>query len=89
MGGFLGLDADQADSFATRMSDEAKQVSGLAEEINRMLTDVKWFGNNAQKFRQEWDSFLRGQLGKVVDDLNQRSVELKQHAAKQRLASGN
>jgi hypothetical protein len=89
MSGFLGMDADQADNFAAQMSTQAEEVRGLAEEVNRMLTDVTWIGNNAQKFRQEWDSVLRDQLGKVVEDLNGRSLQLKQHAINQRTASGN
>ena len=86
--GMLGMDPGQADAFAHRMSADALDVGTLIGQITQMVTDVSWFGDDAERFRQDWDGLLRPQLAAIAEVLNGQAQTLRRHAANQLSVSG-
>lgn len=83
----LGLDPVQATGFAAQMRAQASEVRGLVDDITRMIAGAGWFGRNATQFREDWTTFLRGQLTAVIETLENRAAELDRHAAAQQAIS--
>jgi uncharacterized protein YukE len=84
----LGMDPVQANAFAQRMSADAAEVGSLVGQIASMVSDVGWFGAEAERFRQDWDGVLRPRLSALIEVLNGQAQALHQHATNQLAVSG-
>lgn len=83
MTNMLGMAPAQAYAFAARMTTDAQSMRDLVTQIAQMVTDVAWFGHNAEVFRRDWESRLRPQLLAIVDELERTAQALRRHAAAQ------
>jgi uncharacterized protein YukE len=88
-GGMLGMAPAQADAFAGRIAGDAVAMRDLLRQIASMVTEVAWFGHNADLFREDWEGRLQPQLVAVVEELDRTAQNLRRLAAAQTQLSNN
>ena len=87
--GLLGLAPEQAYAFAGRISADARSMQDLVGQVTRMVTQVAWFGHNADLFRGDWEGRLSAQLVAVVEELDRTAQTLRRLADAQVQLSNN
>lgn len=84
---FQGMDVDHARTAARQMDGGASQVQGIVGGITQMLASVTWEGEDAKRFRADWEGTFQPQLGGVTDALQTNATFLTRHADAQEQAS--
>jgi hypothetical protein len=87
-GGMQGMDVDYAREAARSMDGGASGVSDLVQAISSMLGGVEWFGDDAMRFKADWDGSFMPQLNGVVDALRENAGVLNRRADAQEEVSG-
>jgi hypothetical protein len=85
--GQLGADVDALDRLGRGLQRESQRVAGVRDQLQAMLSGVRWTGPDADRFRSDWRSTMAPQLGRAADALRTQSAVLQHQARDQRLAS--
>jgi hypothetical protein len=83
-----GMDVEYAREAARRMDGGASGVADLVQAISSLLSSVEWFGEDAKRFKADWDGSFMPQLGGVVDALTENAAVLNRRADAQEEISG-
>lgn len=78
--GFQGMDVAQARAAARQMDGGAAHVKSLVNQVTAMLNSVTWVGEDARRFRGDWDGTFQPQLKGALTALEQKAQELRWRA---------
>lgn len=84
----LGLDPDQMDALASKMTTEAGTIKQIATAITGQLNSTWWQGPDAERFKGEWQGTHAAALNRAAEALDAVSQLVKQEASQQRQVSG-
>ncbi len=82
----LGMDIDAGEQLARRFQEEARKVGETVTTINGQLTSTWWEGQDAKKFRADWEKH-RANLNKLKQELEQAGTAVKRQVDQQRTTS--
>jgi WXG100 family type VII secretion target len=85
----LGADVEQLDRLARKFDEESQQITQAVSQINSQVQSAWWKGNDADRFRSEWQGTYASQLRRIADALRQVGTSVRRQASEQRQASGN
>ena len=83
----LGADVEQLDRLGAKFREKAAEVAQMQAQIAAQLSGTWWKGNDADKFRAQWDGDLRGQLSRLKALLESTASVVAKQAADQRATS--
>ena len=85
----LGMDVDLVTGVATQLDGRAEAIGTATTDVDRLVDTAvsQWFGADAQKFVQEWQSQHRPALVAAMQALTQLSTTARRNVDEQRQAS--
>lgn len=83
----LGADVDALDALGKKLEEVAQQVDQAKQQVGTQLQAVEWKGQDADKFKQDWESTGTKNLQQVVELLRRTGEVVKKQAQDQRSAS--
>ncbi len=84
---FIGQDPEQVKNLAKQLDAKASEIKNVISQLTSTVNSVNWQGQDAQKFKSDWQSHHVPQLNKVVDALQNASQSAKRNAAEQEQTS--
>ncbi|WP_300078544.1 hypothetical protein [Propioniciclava sp.] len=69
MSGMVGRDIAGVRHLSRLMLTKADEIDDAARQITAQLNSVKWVGNDAQRFRNDWNGRHTATLRYVCDEL--------------------
>jgi len=84
----LGLDPEQMDALATKMTNEASTISDIVTQITSQVNSTWWQGPDAERFKGEWEGTHSSALRNAADALDQVAQLVRSEAQQQRQVSG-
>lgn len=88
MSTMLGADPEELDRVARQIGAWASLLAQYRLTLNVQLHSAPWYGQEADRFRSEWNSRLAPSLAATSDALHTASAALRHNAEQQRNASG-
>lgn len=85
--GQLGADVEALDRLSKKFNQEAEAIRQAVSQITSQVQGVWWKGQDAEKFKGEWNGQYRAQLLKVADALKQVGEVVQKQAEQQRQTS--
>ena len=85
----LGADVEQLDQLSRRFRESAEQLRALTRTLGSQVHSAWWQGQDADRFRGDWDGTYSGQLEQVAARLEETAQAVTQQAAQQRQASAS
>lgn len=86
---FVGADVEQLNQLAAQLNNKANDIQNVISQLTSAINSVEWKGNDANKFRSDWQGQYVGQLKQVVSGLQTASQNAKRNAQEQATASGH
>lgn len=86
---FVGADVEQLNQLAAQLNTKANDIQNVISQLTSAINSVEWKGNDANKFRSDWQGQYVGQLKQVVSGLQTASQNAKRNAQEQATASGH
>jgi len=83
----IGQDPEQVKNLAKQLDSKASEIKNVISQLTSAVNSVQWQGQDAQKFKSDWQSNHVPQLNKVVDALQNASQSAKRNAAEQEQTS--
>ncbi len=83
----LGADVEQLDQLARKFDQEANTIEQIISQITSQVGGTWWEGNDANNFRNEWNSTYTSQLRNVCQGLQNVAGQVRTQAAAQRQTS--
>jgi len=87
MTGFIGMDPAAVRTLAAQLHAKADEIRNIATSLTSTLAGTHWAGNDANHFRDEWNSSHRTQLMNVAEALSDASTRATSNAEQQEQAS--
>ena len=84
MSGMVGMDIAGVRQLSKLM---LTKVDNAAKQITKQLNSVKWVGNDAQRFRNDWNGRHTAALRNVCDELRTAGKQVAKDADEQEKAS--
>jgi len=84
----LGLDPEQMEALASKMTNEATTISDIATTITSQVNSTWWQGPDAERFKGEWEGTHSTALRNAAEALEQVSQVVRSEAQQQRQVSG-
>ncbi|MFJ4210634.1 WXG100 family type VII secretion target [Paenarthrobacter sp. NPDC089675] len=86
--GLIGADVEDLRKLSQLMDTEAEKISGLQRELTALIRNGHyWKGNDAERFRSQWNGDLARRLGAAAECLKANAKTLRLNATQQELAS--
>ncbi|WP_347108813.1 hypothetical protein AAHB33_18500 [Paenarthrobacter sp. S56] len=86
--GLVGADVEDLRRLSQLMDAQAEKITGLQRQLASLIESGHyWKGNDADRFRGQWNSELAGRLGAAAACLKANAKSLRLNAAQQELAS--
>jgi uncharacterized protein YukE len=85
----VGADVEQLNQLAAQLGNKANDIQNVITQLTTAINSVEWKGNDATRFRSEWEGQYVGQLKAVVSALQTASQNAKRNAQEQQQASGS
>lgn len=82
--GQLGADVEALDRLSKKFNEESEKIRQAVSQITSQVQGVWWKGQDAEKFKGEWNGQYKAQLTKVADALKQIGEIVKKQAQQQR-----
>ncbi len=83
----LGMDPQAVRELAQQLDTSAGQIEQIRSQLTGKLSGTQWTGNDAQQFRNDWQSTHVAALNRVVEALKQASQTATRNAAAQEQTS--
>ena len=84
----IGMDIEQVRQLATQFGVKADAINDIITDINSRLGSTEWRGQDAEQFRNDWNSSLTTQLRNVSQALRDAQTTANRNADEQdRVAS--
>lgn len=87
MSGMVGMDIAGVRQLSKLMLTKADEIDNAAKQITKQLNSVKWVGNDAQRFRNDWNGRHTAALRNVTNELRQAGKQAAKDADEQEKAS--
>lgn len=87
MGAMIGMDVAGVRQLSKLMLQKADEIDNASKAITKQLNSVKWVGNDAQRFRNDWNGRHTSALRNVTNDLRQAGKQAAKDADEQEKAS--
>ena len=87
MGGMVGMEIAGVRQLSKLMLTKADEIDAAAKQITKQLNSVKWVGNDAQRFRNDWNGRHTAALRNVCDELRTAGKQAAKDADEQEKAS--
>ena len=87
MSGMVGMDIAGVRQLSKLMLTKADEIDNAAKQITKQLNSVKWVGNDAQRFRNDWNGRHTAALRNVCDALRTAGKQVAKDADEQEKAS--
>ncbi|OBF29131.1 WXG100 family type VII secretion target [Mycobacterium sp. ACS4331] len=84
---FIGQDVEQVQRLATQLNSKAGDIENVISQLSSAVNSVEWKGQDAERFKSDWQSQHLPQLKKVVEALKNASQTAKRNAAEQQQTS--
>jgi uncharacterized protein YukE len=89
MSSFTGMDVQAVRSLASQLAAKADEIDSISNALTSNLHNVQWIGNDAEGFRNDWQSTHRTQLHTVSAALRDASTRATSNANQQEQASAS
>jgi uncharacterized protein YukE len=83
----LGADVEALEQLAKKFGEVAQQIEQLKTQVSGQLHGVEWKGQDADKFRQDWESQGTKSLQQVTTMLHAAGELARKQAGEQRQVS--
>lgn len=84
----VGADVEQLNQLSAQLNNKANDIQNVISQLTSAINSVEWKGNDANRFRSDWQGHHVGQLKQVVSALQTASQNAKRNAQEQQQASG-
>lgn len=85
--GMVGADVDQLRALARGLTQAADRLESATGEVNGRLSSTPWQGQDATRFRSEWQGQSLGLVRSVVSALRDAATQIERNASEQEQAS--
>lgn len=82
----LGMDVNAGEQLARKFQEEARKLGETINTINAQLTNTWWEGQDARKFKADWEAH-RNNLNKLKQELENAGQSVKRQVDQQRSTS--
>jgi len=79
----VGADVEQLNQLAAQLNNKANDIQNVISQLTSAINSVEWKGNDANRFRSDWQGQYVSQLKQVVNALQQASQNAKRNAQEQ------
>ena len=83
----LGADVEALRNLGTRLNNGSTEIQNQKNQLSRALDGVEWRGNDADQFRNEWQSNHLPALERVARALEEAGKHASRNAQQQEDAS--
>ena len=83
-----GMDTESVVALSTDLRDAGARVQELMARLEARLDDTEWIGQDAARFRDDWEGRLRAMLEQADAALDTAAVIADGHVRNQTAASG-
>lgn len=88
MAQILGMDPQEVRGLASQLDQAATQIEQIRTQLTSKLSATQWVGNDAQQFRNDWNSTHIPALNRVVEALRAAGQTANRNADAQEQTSG-
>lgn len=85
----LGGDPPAMRNLATKMSSIADRLDAMQRNLTQGMGNVTWLGDDANRFRSEWNGRYVAAMHAMTRDLRNAAGEIRSDATRQDHASGS
>ena len=85
----VGADVEQLNQLSAQLNNKANDIQNVISQLTSAINSVEWKGNDANRFRSDWQGQYVNQLKQVVSALQTASQNAKRNAQEQQTASGS
>src|SRR5574340_1626852 len=82
----VGADVEALRALARTLTDAAERLDGTGRAVTGALSQTRWAGNDAERFRADWHQLSRGQLSSAASALREAAQALQRNALEQEQA---
>ena len=86
--GLKGMNTEQGRKLAKSCIADSNQILALTKSLTSQLAETEWYGQDADTFRNSWNTQYTKALKQVAAALEGASTHLNKEAASQDQASG-
>lgn len=79
----IGMDVQQVRDLAAQFGAKADAINDIVTEISNRLNSTEWKGQDAEKFKDDWNSNLTTQLRNVAQALRDAQQKANANAQEQ------
>ncbi len=85
----IGMDVEAVRGLARTFEQKATAIDEIITTINSQLSSVEWKGNDAEQFRNDWNTTLTTQLRNVAQALRDAQQKANKNAQDQETTSAS
>ena len=85
----IGMDVEAVRGLARSFEQKATAIDEIITTINSQLSSVEWKGNDAEQFRNDWNTTLTTQLRNVAQALRDAQQKANKNAQDQETTSAS
>lgn len=78
-----GMDPDAVKSLAAQMIKAADQIDALSGQLTKQLNNTAWRGQDAERFKSDWQSHHMNQLKTVSNAVREAADRAQKNAEQQ------
>lgn len=87
--GLKGMNVEQGRSLSKSMLNNSDTITGITSQLQNQLQNTEWLGQDADQFRDKWNSEYSKSLKIVAEALSLAGQHLNQEADAQDQASNS
>ena len=80
---FLGMDVEQVQNLSRQLQQKASDIDNIITTLNSTMQSTEWKGQDADQFRNDWNSSLTQKLRQVSQSLKDASSKASKNAREQ------
>src|SRR5690349_7658490 len=80
---FVGMDVTEVRTLATQLNQKDDEIEQIANALSNQLGSTQWVGNDATRFRGDWDGQHRKALSLVANALKDAASNANRNAQQQ------
>lgn len=84
---FVGMDIEQVQNLSRQLNQKASDIDNIISTLNSTLQGTEWKGQDAEQFRNDWNSNLTNSLKQVSQALKDASQKASKNAQEQQNTS--
>ena len=84
---FVGMDVEQVQNLSRQLDQKATDIDNIISTLNSTMQATDWKGQDANQFRNDWNSNLTQKLRQVSQALKDARRKASQNAQEQQTTS--